>query len=505
MRRSWWFLNNCRVFRVAVIGTMGFFTLFFTAPSETQSQTFLDFINQVNAAPDSLRTAIVDSFVAVHPNSPVFEFDTLAHYYYRGTTSSASVPGDANQWDPSVFPMTRLSNTNFWYRTESFEPDARLDYKFVLNGTTWILDPRNPYTVLGGFGPNSELRMPQFVQPPEISYYPGIPHGTLHDTTFYSTNLGNSRTIRVYTPPGYGSPIDSFGVVVFHDGLEYISLASANNVLDYLVSEGLIEPIIGVFVPPVNRTDEYAGSLQDEFTLFIVEELMPWVDSRYNTKRAPAARATLGASNGGNIALWLGMTHPEMFGNIAAHSSNIQTSISDGFQNGPLLDLRLYMDLGTYDIPFLVTLVHDFIPVLESRGYEHTYFEFHEGHSWGNWRGHLDNALEMFFPGPALSTPEEPWIPAAFELMQNYPNPFNPRTVIGYQLPAGQAGLSAVSQISLAIYDLLGRKVATLVNEKQAPGTHEITWDATGFASGVYLYQLTTGSGTQTRKMILAK
>ena len=69
-------------------------------PLQASSQTFQDFINQVNAAPESLRTALVDSFVAINPVSPVLEFDTLAHYYYRGSAASVSVPGDANQWNP---------------------------------------------------------------------------------------------------------------------------------------------------------------------------------------------------------------------------------------------------------------------------------------------------------------------------------------------------------------------------------------------------------------------
>jgi enterochelin esterase family protein len=464
-----------------------------------RAQTFADFILQVNTAPESLRTALVDSFVTANPHSPVYEFDTLAHYYYRGTVTRVNVPGDANQWDPSQFPMTRLSTTNFWYRTETFEPDARLDYKFVLNGTSWILDPRNPYTVTGGFGPNSELRMPQFVHPPEISYYPDIQHGSVRDTVFFSTQLGNSRTIRVYTPPGYGSPIDSFGIMVFHDGLEYVSLGSAVNVIDYLIDEGTIQPIIAVFVPPVNRTEEYAGSLQDEFTSFIVGELMPWVDARYTTRLDPAWRGTLGASNGGNIALWLAMTHPEVFGRVAAHSSNIQQSISDGFGNGPLLNLELYMDLGTYDIPILITLVRNFIPILEARGYTHIYHEFHEGHSWGNWRQHIRDALGMFFPGPALPVEEDKAVtPPVFALLQNYPNPFNPRTNIDYRIP--EAGW-----VTLTVFDLLGRAIATLVNEKKAPGTYQVAWDAAGQPSGVYYYRLTAGSFTQTRKLLLVR
>ena len=372
--------------------------LFIATVSLGHAQQFQEFLNRVNAAPDSIKSSIVDSFMNVVERFPYIEGDTSVSFIYRGSANRVNVPGDFNSWNPNSSPMTHLSSTNFWYRSQTFESDARLDYKFVLNGSNWILDPRNPYQVLGGFGPNSELRMPEYVLPPEIEYRPEIPHGTLRDTTFFSTNLGNSRRIRVYTPPRYEVSSNSFGMILFHDGLEYVSLADADHVLDYLIWTRRIQPVIAVFVPPVNRTPEYAGNLKDEFTAFIVEEIIPWVDSRYRTLTDPAHRATLGASNGGNIALWLGLQHPEVFGNIAAQSSNVQESISSGFQDGPKLDLKFYLDIGTYDISLLIPLVRNFRQLLESKGYTLEYHEFHEGHSWRNWRAHIDNALELFFP-----------------------------------------------------------------------------------------------------------
>jgi hypothetical protein len=96
-------------------------------------------------------------------------------------------------------------------------------------------------------------------------------------------------------------------------------------------------------------------------------------------------------------------------------------------------------------------------------------------------------------------------LPNAFELFQNYPNPFNPTTAISYHLPAGQTGLSAVSDVKLIVYDILGRGVAVLVNERKAPGKYEVTFDAAGLASGVYLYRLTAGSLVQVRKMVVVK
>jgi enterochelin esterase family protein len=394
--------------------------------------------------------------------------------------------------------MSRLSTTDLWYCTRVFESDARLDYKFVLNGGTWILDPRNPLTVNGGFGPNSELRMPTYIPAPEIQYYPGIPHGTLRDTTYFSTNLGNSRTIRIYTPPGYESSSDSFGIILFHDGLEYVTLAQANNVIDYLISQNRIKPVIAIFVPPVNRVAEYRTTQINQFSSFITSEIIPYVDSRFRTRHSAEQRAVVGASDGGNITLWLGLYYSNVFGNVAAQSSNIVSTISSGFQNGPMLNLKLYLDLGTYDIGQLIPLVRNFIPILQSRGYTYQYHEYHEGHSWGNWRAHVDNALEMFFPPTPVAVRENGDIPSAYILEQNYPNPFNPSTRIVYRVKSREF-------VELRVYDLLGRELATLVNEVKQPGKYETTFNADGLASGVYLYRLEAGRFIDVKKFILLR
>lgn len=487
-----------------------FFLVLMTLPLSVHSQTFDDFLAQLNGTPLDQRPALVDSFMDAVSAFPIVERDTLAHFIYRGSASSVSVPGDFNAWVIGASPMTPIAGTDFWYRTESYESDARLDYKFVLDGSNWILDPLNPNTVLGGFGPNSELRMPAYKAPPEIEYYPDIPHGTFQDTLFHSVNLGDSRTIRVYLPPTYGASADSYPTILFHDGLEYITLANAHNVLDYLIDQERIVPIIAIFVPPVNRNEEYAGGLQDQFTSFIVEEVIPWVDSRFRTLSGPENRAVLGPSNGGNISLWLGLHHSEIFGNVAAQSSYIQSSISTGFQNSPTLDLKIYMDLGTYDLPLLIPLVRNFIPILQEREYDYQYQEYHEGHSWGFWRAHIDDALEMFFP--AGQSPAEPSgsaqpsedVPTGFRLNQNYPNPFNPRTTIEFFL-------EKAAFVSLTVYNIVGQRIRTLVENHLFAGGHRVTWegeDKNGrqLPSGIYLCRLNIdGQFVDARRMVLLR
>ena len=101
-------------------------------------------------------------------------------------------------------------------------------------------------------------------------------------------------------------------------------------------------------------------------------------------------------------------------------------------------------------------------------------------------------------------------IPAAFRMEQNYPNPFNPATEIQFSLPAlsGPDARSAGSQlrgVRLAVYDILGHEVAVLVNERLAPGIHTVSFNPVGLPSGVYLYRLTAGQMTATKKMLLVR
>jgi hypothetical protein len=100
--------------------------------------------------------------------------------------------------------------------------------------------------------------------------------------------------------------------------------------------------------------------------------------------------------------------------------------------------------------------------------------------------------------GPTGLGNENTKIPESFVLCQNHPNPFNPTTTIEY-------GLLQASQVSIDIYDLLGRKVMSLVNDYQQAGFHHVVWDASNAPSGIYLYKITAGDLTTTRKMLLLK
>ncbi len=123
-----------------------------------------------------------------------------------------------------------------------------------------------------------------------------------------------------------------------------------------------------------------------------------------------------------------------------------------------------------------------------------------------HWRAgateeHVDLAADtdLLFTEAAVATAvEDEALPDGFLLAQNYPNPFNPRTTIPFALPRA-------AHVTLTVFDLLGRPVATLVDGRRAAGLHRIAFDASGLPGGVYLYRLRAGTQTLTRALTLLK
>ena len=89
-------------------------------------------------------------------------------------------------------------------------------------------------------------------------------------------------------------------------------------------------------------------------------------------------------------------------------------------------------------------------------------------------------------------------IPNYYFLNQNYPNPFNPVTNIKFGIPES-------GNVRLVVYDILGKEVTTLLNERKNPGTYEVKFDASQLASGIYFYSLQTERVTETKRMLLVK
>ncbi len=475
-------------------------TGFINAQNEFQS-----FLNRVNSlSSQTEKNAVIDSFIvyARTKGIPFIESNT-ANFIYRNNVSSVALAGDMNGWNPANNNLQRLSGTDFFYISKNYELNARLDYKYVINGSTWILDPENPNKVSGGYGPNSELAMPEYIQPWEIVYDSNIQHGTTESFLFYSTLLNRNYQIRVYLPYGYDSQSSNYSVVYFQDGSEYYSLGSVKNVLDNLIYHNYIDELIGVFVTPTNRNIEYAGGDRFNYAQFFATELVNYIDQNYSTIAAPSNRLVIGDSFGGNISALISFNFPDVFGNCGLHSAAFWPNnyeVYNLFVNNNKKEINLFAIWGTYES--LYQNMRNFRDIMIQKGYTMDWDEKPEGHSWGLWRATTDDILRFFFPKQSTNTYSKEDFVKSYQLYQNYPNPFNPRTTIKFSIPANTTG---VRLITLKIYDILGNEVAALVNEPKAPGNYEVEFVANNLSSGVYFYRLGTEKFISIKKMILMR
>ena len=471
----------------------------------TQSE-FQQFLNSVNSAStDSAKSAIIDSFLveARQVGIPFIE-DSTANFIYRGNISSVSLE-IIDTISGTSTALQRLANTDFFYLSKTFEMDARLEYYFKVDGDTAniVLDPENPAVVIWLGFLTSELAMPGYEPPTETNFNPSIPHGTLMNHNIFSTELDTTYSIFVYLTPGYNSnPTQQYFTGYAQDGQQLLILGYLN-IFDNLIDQQRIMESIFVFIPSFSntRTATYAGERRFDYENFVVNTVVPFIDSNYRTKQNPQGRGIGGASFGANISALIAYRNPDLFGNCLMFSPALfpnNNEVPNLYQNGDKKDIKIYIDWGTYE-PLITDLAIPFRDILQAKGYDHAWNEWHEGHSGGNWRAHFDNAVEFLIP--AMPTGVEDGVPSlvnGFELLQNYPNPFNPATTIRYRLPER-------AQVILSVYNIAGQLIETLANEYKNPGDYTVVWNAGKVSSGAYFIKIQAGEFVSVRKAFLLK
>ena len=340
---------------------------------------------------------------------PLISHDSVA-FLFRGQANSVAWMGDFNAWgyDKNFQALGKLIGKYFWILKASFPVDARLDYKILVNGVEWRLDPNNPYqqwSGVGGGSPNSELRMPAWREDSAISSQPRENGGTLSDDIlFYSTSLGYQVMYKIYTPPQYESLLNN-PIMYVTDGYEYLHPKMGNMVavLDNLIIGKKIKPIVAVFVDhrePVNRSNNRRMeelALNPKYLSFFADELVPHVEKDLKVSGIPGERGILGTSMGGLNAAYFAFTRPDVFG-----LSGIQ---SPSFNNRP----KIYTICDSPDNPKVkVSMTTGVIndasegtrkmkAILENYACVYHYKEVNEGQSWGNWRNLTDDILIDFF------------------------------------------------------------------------------------------------------------
>ena len=227
-----------------------------------------------------------------------------------------------------------------------------------------------------------------------------IPKGKIELYRIISKILSNSRRIWIYIPYGYdGNKIDN--VIVLTDGFDHINILNAKNVLDNLIHNEKIPKSICVFIDTsIDRFKEL--TCNEIFSKFIEKELMPWIHESYNVNAHPKNTIIGGISLGGLFAAYLGLKHPNIFGNILAQSGSFWWNdewLIEEYKKSGLLPLKFYLNVGFLenkpydDEPIMKDCVDKMRYVLLSKGYNVSYEEFPSGHDYLCWGEKLATGL----------------------------------------------------------------------------------------------------------------
>ncbi len=394
-----------RVHRVRrVHGVLGVLVLL-AAGCTSEPQSWSTLQQHLAGLEPAARDAAVEKFIAAKSGTPIIENQTRLTFLAKDKDGQTPrIVGDFNAWavtpqgyDVSIGKPTRIDGTSWSYLQTTSYTNARLEYGLLFD-KEYIADPMNPRTVQAFAGPRSEVRMPFFDRQPEVDELGSAPKGELLAETIESRSLAGQRRIWIYVPPGYEAAADAlFPVVYVLDGANYVEKMEVPRVLDYLIANKAIPPVIAVFSEPADRQEEY--SRNPKWRAFIANELVPMVDKRFRTFPTPDHRVILGSSLAAYGAVDLAVAWPSVFGLCAAIAPPAQAATVVANQanaRAAVVSIKFFVLGGVYDS--MIDGARLLRTTLDELSAPVTYLEVSEGHNTNTFRGHLDDALKALLP-----------------------------------------------------------------------------------------------------------
>ena len=362
-------------------------------------------------------------------------------------TRSVMVTGSFNVPGPTRNNlMHRIGDSDVWYLTLKLPKAARFTYRLVPNNpprsesmqATAQADSYNPRRwecpkTAKKFLCRSIAELPDAAPQPWIVSKPGTPTGRIEKQTIKSAIQKLDRDLIIYTPAGYKSDGPPNALLVLFDGDDILSDDfQGQTTLDNLAAARKITPTVVVMVDNVGDRRLVDLVANPEFADFMATELVPWVRAHYNVTRDPERTVVSGKSAGGLAAAYMGLRHPEVFGNVFSqsgafwwspeHSGGVCASkcpedggrrsdpdgmdsrteenwIAKQFVTSPKLPVRFFLEAGTFEVDKegtggdILEATRTLRDMLLAKGYEVHFQQFVSGHDDLSWRGTFADGL----------------------------------------------------------------------------------------------------------------
>lgn len=354
----------------------------------------------------------------------------LVTFLWRGEAAHT-----ATAWGVQV-ELRGIAGTDLWYGSQRLPADLRTLYYLRHRGDAIPTDPsglggshvdafnRRPFRFPADRSdPNdrscwaSLLELPAAPAEPWSGPRPGVPRGSLLQTSVRTAALGGRRRIGVYRPAGASE--EPLPLLVVFDGYLSRTVLRIPTTLDNLIAAGRIPPTLALFVHAPSGGRRFRELRPGRaIRTFITRELLPWAQRRWHLSDDPRHRVVAGASLGGLAAAYVGLAAPEVFGGVIAQSGSFWWPappaaepewLTRAYASRPALPLRFYLDVGDRETSSprgddldQVTVNRRFRDVLVDRGYQVTYAEYAGAHDYVNWRRTFADGLlaVLGFPSP---------------------------------------------------------------------------------------------------------
>ena len=324
-------------------------------------------------------------------------------------------------------PYQRLGDSNVWFTSYVLPKDAIIAYRlrvpqgltrstnsvvqFNIDGVQLehFLDPLNPRKFPPGNAhvdaPLSYYLGPEAPSNPYLQPMPPSRSGTLQKSEVESAALGGKRTVSVYSPAGHQS--SKLPLLLLFDAGTYLTDLSAQVMLDNMIDQHAIPPVVVVFVESGEHRNEDL-SPNPAFQRFISADLMPWLNTHFLISRDRRLHVIGGLSLGGLAAAYTAFSHPELFANVLSQSGSYWWSddylrvplpspnagwMVRQFAEAPPKPIRFYMSVGVWEGAGMLSNTRTLRSVLLGKGYEVTYREITAGHNGVNFQATFPGAI----------------------------------------------------------------------------------------------------------------
>ena len=389
--------------------------LFLLSNGYAQESGFEAFVQTLNKTDVAKRQNLAEQYLKKVDKTPIVEGKDRVHFIWFGKADTVKIEGELQtSWAiPETLTKVECGASDLFYISYRVPSNAFLQYLLIVDGERFV-DPKNPKTAAGfDFTDRNFFTMPGFIESPSLKNRAGINKGSVTQVLFKTTHAPfTDQPVWVYMPPKF-SKEKKYPVLYVLDGVSTLYSRPLLNVVNNLIHDNAIEPIVIVFVNFEDRWREYVAESK-EFAKLLAEEMVPFIEKSFGVANIPDKRAIMGASASGHAAVVAALLYPDVLGNVASQGGGaggypglnpIANEALDSYlkkkDSTPLR--KIYTEVGSFDLEFpqdkivFADGVEQFNKRLTQNKIEYVFNKVVGGHNSTVWDQNLDKILIMFF------------------------------------------------------------------------------------------------------------